>query len=101
MGRALVIRTAGDQEIAGAIVDGMTRNITLQTGERAIIRGEFEKLRGKPLRRETREKPSKTPRRVRLRKYAVKPHGRVYRAILGVWGLLWYSVDGLMERCRR
>jgi len=92
--RALVIRTAGDPAMAGAIVDGMTRNI-VQSGDRAIIRGEFEKLRETSMRREKRKKPAKTPRYVRERKYTSKPHGRAYNAIIGAWGLLWYILYGV------
>lgn len=93
MTKAVVIKTHGDQEIAGAIVDGMIRrNLPVAGGEHAIIHGEYERLRIQPLRREGAGKPSKTPRRERIRKYTSRPHGRVYNAVLGVYGLVVWCV---------
>ena len=85
----------GDTDMSGAIVNGLTRQTVIHTGDRAIVHGEFEKLRDTPMRRERRKKPAKTPRWVRERKYTSKSHGRAYNAIIGVWGLLWYILYGV------
>ena len=54
MTKAVVIKTYGDPVIAGAIVDGMTRQmIPLNVAELAIIRAEFDRLKAEPLRRES------------------------------------------------
>lgn len=48
MSRALVIKTYGDQQIAGAIMDGMTRAVTpLNEQEYARLRAELARLRAR------------------------------------------------------
>ena len=92
MTKAIVIKTAGDPGFSGVMVDGMMRSMAyMGAGEPAIIRGEFERLRAQPLRR-GRRKPVKTSRRERARKYTIKPHGRVYDAFLGLYGLICLGV---------
>lgn len=44
-GRAVVIKTAGNPEIAGAIVDGISKNIVpLSADELEVVRREYERL---------------------------------------------------------
>lgn len=93
--RAVVIKTAGDPRIAGAIVDGMTRRvIPMDDGELAKLKAECARLKLKSgLRAYGDDKRHKAACRMLARKYRVKPVGRVRGAILGVWALLWYGVD--------
>ena len=91
MTRALVIRTAGDEQIAGAIVAGMT-----EATEYRELRAELARLKEiearDAVRRYGDEKRWERTRRRLARKYYVKPAGPVYGAILGLWAGLWMVV---------
>ena len=51
MNRAVVIKTVGDPQIAGAILDGMTQKvIPLDDGELAAVKAEYAKLQAKDAR---------------------------------------------------
>jgi len=92
--RAVVIKTYGDVEIADAIVDGMTRHmIPINVTELSIIRAEFDRMKDVPLRRAV--KGPKTLPRARRRKYTTEPQGRVFGAILGLYGLCVLAVARL------
>lgn len=92
--RAVVIKTYGDVEISDAIVDGMTRHmIPVNVTELSIIRDEVSRMKDVPLRRAV--KGPKTPPRARRRKYTTEPQGRVFGAILGVYGLCVLGVARL------
>lgn len=100
MSRALVIRRYGDQEIAGAIVDGMTKNvIRLDDGELAAVKAELARLRAQDgLRSYGDEIRFETACKALALKYSTKPHGRAYNAILCAWALLWMGVFAAYER---
>lgn len=94
--RAIVIKSAGDGSLAGAIVEGITAR------ELETVRAENERLNAlHGVRCEgDRKRWERTKRRL-ARKYSVKPVGRVRGAILGLWGLLWYKVDGAVKYMQR
>ena len=89
MTKAMVIRTYGDPEIAGAIVDGMTRRvIRLDEGQLAAVRAELVRYKDMhALRVYGDQKRMRNARRELAKKYAIKRHGRDYNAILGFYGL--------------
>lgn len=98
MTRAVVIKSYGDQQIAGAIVDGMNRAPALNAAEIEAVKAENVRLKaltgvrayGDSVRAETVCKALAV-------KYSVKPAGRLYGAILGAWALLWYEVVQWVE----
>lgn len=94
MTRAVVIKTVGDPQIAGAILDGMTqRVIPLDDGELAAVKAEYARLRAKDaVRAYGDEKRFESVRKALAVKYSTPNHGRLYEAILGTWGLLWYGI---------
>ena len=96
MNRAIVIRTVGNPEIAGAIVDGMTqRVIPLDTGELAEIKAEYARLKARDdIRNYGDSIRWNSVRQAMALKYQVEPLGRFHSAILAGWGLLWDSVYG-------
>lgn len=101
MNRAIVVKTYGDQQIAGAIVDGMSRAPAINAAELETVRVENVRLKaltgvrsyGDSVRLETACKALAI-------KYSVKPVGRLYGAILGLWALLWVSLLGWVEYFR-
>lgn len=85
--RALVIRTAGDPEIAAAISEG------INAVELRAVRAEYAKLQARDaVRCEGDDRRWQRTRRRLARKYRVRPVGRVEGAILGVWALVWYAI---------
>ena len=96
MTRALVIRTAGDAQIAHAVAEGMNA-VELQR-----VRRECARLQAQVgVRRYCEDKRWRQTRRRLARKYAVKPVGPVRGAILGVWGGLWLALDNMYRRLSR
>ena len=88
-GRAIVIKTAGDPQIAGAICNGM------QTAKAASINADYKRLQAVNGVRAYGDQKRWNRTQMRLaRKYYVKPAGRVSGAILGLWGWLWMSIYG-------
>lgn len=94
MTRALVIKSYGDPQIAGAIVDGVTRAVTpLDAGEYDAVRAELARLRARDdIRAYGDGVRFETACRALAAKYPPERHGRLYGAILGAWGLLWTVV---------
>lgn len=98
MNRAIVVKTYGDQQIAGAIVDGMNRVPAINAAELEMVRAENVRLKaltgvrsyGDSVRLETACKALAVNN-------SVKPVGRLYGAILGLWALLWYEVAQWVE----
>lgn len=101
--RALVIRTAGDPEIAGAIVDGMTRQvIPLNSAELDAMREELKKLRAREGTRQYRQRKDWSETSLELqRKYGVKPHSDIYKGVLIVWTLTCLTVTECARRLAR
>ena len=101
MNRAIVVKTYGDSEIAGAIVDGMSKAPALNAAELETVRAENVRLKalngvrsyGDSVRLETACKALAV-------KYSTKHVGRLYGAILGAWALLWYEVVQWVEYFR-
>lgn len=94
MNRAVVIRTVGDANMAGAIVDGMTqRVIPLDNDELAMVKAEYARLKVKDgVRAYGDSVRYETAIRALDEKYADEPHGAVHDAILGLWALLWLNI---------
>lgn len=94
MTKAVVIRTVGDPQICGAIVDGMTKRVyQLNDDELAAVKAELARLRRKDaIRACGDEKRFQTARAMLAIKYSTEIPGRLYEAILGAWGLLWLGV---------
>ena len=101
MNRAIVVKTYGDSEIAGAIVDGMSRAPAINAAELETVRAENVRLKaltgvrsyGDSVRLETACKALAV-------KYSIKPVGRLYGAVLGFWALLWVGLLGWVEYFR-
>jgi len=94
MTKAMVIKTYGDPEIAGAIVDGMTRRVySLDEGQLAAVKAELVRYKDMhELRVYGDQKRLRNARKELARKYSIKRHGRVYDAFMGVYGLFVLSV---------
>lgn len=91
MTRAVVIKTAGDPAMAGAIVDGMTqRVIPLNQDELAIVKAECARLRARDAVRaygdSVRYKAACSELEAR---YFTPQHGRLYEAATGAWACFW------------
>lgn len=85
MTRALVIY--GDRRIGGAIADGMTAR------ELALVKAELRKMQARDgVRREGDARRWQDVREELAAKYSIRPHGRLYGAILGAWALLWLGI---------
>lgn len=82
--RAIVIRTMGDPEIAGAIVDGMSRRvIQLDEDELAVVKAELARLRARTSVRKYREDRDWHMVKAELaQKYAVRRHSAAYDRLL-------------------
>lgn len=88
--RAIVIRTIGDPNLCGAIVDGMTQQALSDSIELAEIKAAFERLKAKDaLRTQGNKKRFLEARQELAEKYYTPTHGRVYNGVLGLWGLFW------------
>lgn len=82
--RAVVIRTVGDAEIAGAIVDGMSQRVyQLDWGELTAVRAELARLRARTDVRKYREDRDWHLVQAELQeRYAIRPHGAFYNHVL-------------------
>lgn len=90
MTRALVIKTYGDKQIAGAIADGVEKG-----------REESEARKWKRTAALVRVAVGNTKtagdyacmvQKSRYEHQVVQNHGRLYEAILGAWALAWMSI---------
>ena len=92
MRRALVIY--GDREIGGAIADGIVPRHT----DSEAVRRELEKLRQRDeLRRFGDARRRRMTDAELERKYAIKPHGKLYNALLSAWVGFWILADDFCE----
>jgi hypothetical protein len=87
--RAVVIRTVGDPEIAGAIVDGMNRNlIPLNEGELLHMQTEYTRLKAREdVRKYRLDREWYKVQRSLERRYRIRRHGAVYETLLIGWAL--------------
>lgn len=93
MNRAIVIKTSGDPDIAGAIADG------INAVQLRAVQSEYNKLLARDGVRSEGDRIRWERQRKRLaRKYRVEPVGPVKGAILGVWALLWTGIYSAWDR---
>ena len=94
MARALVIKTYGDNDIASAIVAGITANAGAKemdwTKIAALVRDAVGNTK-------TAEDYACMVAKSNYEYSIGREHGRMYRAILGVWALLWLDAVGWYE----
>lgn len=110
MTRAVVIKTYGDSEVAGAIVEGVTRRVIPLDGEElAAVKAELAQIKAAKAAQDARdgvrnagdEKRWAAIREGMAVKYAVKPSGPVRTALLLGWALLWAGIYGTAEALMR
>ena len=103
MARAVVIKTAGDKEIAGAIVDGISRNITpLNEAELAVVTAELTRLKaayGVMKERDDRYWADKMS--ALESKYGTEPSSKVADALTLAWATVWTVLQGWIEYFQR
>jgi len=99
MNRAVVIKTVGDPEIAGAIVDGITpKVIPLNTDELKAVRAEYARLQARNAIRSYGDSLRwQDVKQALAVKYAIPHHGRLYNAILIAWAGLWLFIYGWFD----
>lgn len=99
MNRVVVIKTIGDADMAGAIVDGMSqRVIPLNNDELAVVKAEYAKLQAKEgVRAYGDSVRYETAIKALEEKYAADEHGAVHDAILGIWAMLWEFIYGWVQ----
>ena len=85
----LEIRTS-NPDMALAIAEGAA------TVELQAVKSECTRLAAiNGVRREADQRRWEKTRRRLARKYSIRPVGRVHGAILGLWALVWLTIDGL------
>ena len=109
MNRGVVIKMYGDQQIAGAIADGMTQVLDAQSVE--IVKREIRDRRIQRSLLRVAVNNTKTAQdyacmaaKAQWNYEPTRRHGRLYGAILGLWGLLWlvvYSIYDYMSAWNR
>ena len=89
--RAVVYRICGDEAIAGAIVDGMTKNaIPLNAQELACVTEHYNRLQMREeVRKYRMERDWGKVKRRMDRRYCVPQHNLVYEYALIAWALTW------------
>lgn len=102
MQRGVIIKMYGDEQIAGAIADGMTKALDAQSME--IVKKEIREqnvqrhlLRVAVNNTKTAQDYACMAAKARGDYEYTRSHGRLYGAILGLWGLLWYSIYMLYD----
>ena len=94
MTQALVIKTYGDPEICGAIVEGMTRRvIPLDETELNAVKLEVARLRAQnDIRAYGDSRRFERAKQELARKYYTPPMNPVKGAILAAWGMVWLGI---------
>lgn len=97
MTRGVVIKLYGDQQIAGAIADGMTQALDAQS--MAVVKREIHDQRIQRSLLRVAVNNTKTAQdyacmtaKARCDYEYTHHHGRLYGAFLGLWGLLWLVI---------
>lgn len=99
MNRAIVIKMAGNVEIAAAVADGMTKVIPVDGKEMAMVKAENKRLRAKQGVKEFVEDKAWGETKASLaRTYRVKRHGKVYNFILLAWALTCCAISAEYNR---
>ena len=101
MTRAVVIKTYGDPEIAGAIVQAIdNRVIPLDSAELAAVKAELAAVKAAKRRQDARDgvraagddKRWLAIQEDMARNYAVRQPGKVRGTLLGIWALMWMDL---------
>lgn len=102
MQRGVVIKMYGDEQIAGAIADGMTKALDAECIE--VVKREIQEQRVQRSLLRVAVNNTKTAQdyacmtaKARGDYEYTRSHGRMYGAILGLWGLLWVVVYGIYD----
>lgn len=102
MQRGVVIKLFGDQQIAGAIADGMSQALDAQSVE--IVKREIHEQRVQRSLLRVAVNNTKTAQdyacmtaKARCDYEYPRQHGRLYEVILGLWGLLWVVIFEIYE----
>ena len=98
MTRGVVLKLYGDAQIAGAIADGMTRAMPQEQME--VVEAEIDRQRIQRSLLRVAVNNTKTPQDYACMtaktqwdcRSIYREHGRLYGAILGLWGLLWLCI---------
>ena len=97
MTKGVVIKLYGDQQIAGAIADGMTRALDAQSIE--VVKREIHEQRVQRSLLRVAVGNTRTAQdyacmvaKARGDYEYTREHGRLYGAVLGVWALFWWAV---------
>jgi len=98
----VMIRAAGNQKIAGAIIDGIKPTITpLTNRELAAVRAELARLRAREGTKKPREDREFRRFQAELnRKYRIKPHGELYGNALVAYAITSLTIVELIKRLR-
>lgn len=91
--KAIVIKTYGDPAWTRPMADTVARVIEMDSESISAVRAECDRLRAM---QEIRSYADTVRLDAACKaldvKYPAEEHGRVYGAIIGVWGLLWYCI---------
>lgn len=97
MRQGVVVKLYGDRQIAGAIADGMSRALDAQSIE--VVKREIHEqqvqrslLRVAVNNTKTAEDYACMTAKARYDYEYNRQHGRLYGAVLGLWGLLWVVI---------
>lgn len=96
MTRAIVIRTYGDPAWTGPMKEVVTpRMVEMDADSMAAVRAECDRLRAlNDIRAYADGIRLDAACKALEVKYPPERHGRLYGAILGLWGLLWDTIYG-------
>ena len=99
MNRAIVIKMAGNAELAAAVADGMTKVLTIGGKEMDMIKAENKQLKAKQGVKEFAEDAAWKEIKAKMaRTYRVKRHGKVYNFILLTWAMLCCAIQEEYKR---
>ena len=104
MTRGVVIKLYGDQQIAGAIADGMAQALDAQN--MAVVKREIHDQRVQRSLLRVAVNNTKTDEDYECMTAKARgdhvcvQHGKLYSAVLGVWGLIWYCIFATYDYLR-
>ena len=98
MKRAVVVRMFGDADMAAQIAEPMTKVIPVDDGQMRMVIAENRRLNAlNGVRSYGDSVRWQTVADALAVKYSTPTHGRLYEAVLGVWALLWLSINEWYE----